>query len=730
MKKSPLICAGLAGGALLCLAGSTRTWLQSEYADFEKGNLKGLSSRSDGRVTLAPTSVERFDSSSAYLWALAQDSKGNLYTGGGPGAKLFRVDAGGGRKVADFPDALEVHAIAVDSKDGVYVGTSPDGKVYKVSSGGKVERFYDPKQKYIWCMAFDRNDNLYIATGDAGEIHRVPPNGKGEVFFKSDETHARSMVFDKDGNLIVGTDPGGLVMRIDSRGEGFVLYEMSKHEITAVAVARDGSIYAAGVGSKQSSSPVSSPSQPPPPATPAAVSATVATGPARASDIPPASSAISSGTRSAAASGSTDVYRIHPGGYAEKVWTGAQDVVYAIAFDARDRVLLGAGNKGSLYRIDTNSLYTSLLRVSSNQITALQTARDGSLFAATGNVGKIYKIGPDMETRGTLESDVFDAAEFSMWGRLMPQGELNGGRISLETRSGNIDRPQKNWSSWSPEIAAPAGGRITSPSARFLQWRATLAATGNHSPELDSVEAAYLPRNIAPKVEEIEITPPNYRYSTSGITPTPSATTSITLPSIGKRPVPASSPSSSDSSANSMQLAKGWIGARWLASDENADTLIYTVEIRGVKETGWKPLKDNLRDRHFSFDSTGLADGEYRLRITASDSPSNATQDALATKKESAPFLIDNTPPRIGALLKDGASVRWKAEDSLNVIRNAEYSIDGGEWMVVDPVTKLSDSLSLDYELKLPGMSAGEHTVAVRVTDDYDNATVQKIVIK
>ncbi|MDQ6665381.1 MAG: hypothetical protein M3Z23_13435 [Acidobacteriota bacterium] len=735
MKTLSKLLAGLAITVPICFAGATRTWVQTDYSDFEKGNLHNLSLRSDGRVTLAPKSVERFDSSSAYLWALARDSKGNLYTGGGPGAKLFRATAAGGQKIADF-DALEVHAIAIDSKDNVFVGTSPDGKVYKVSAGGKSEQFYDPKQKYIWAMAFDRTDNLYIATGDAGEIHRVSPNGKGAVFFKSDETHIRSMIFDRQGNLIAGTDPGGLIIRVDARAEGFVLYEMGKKEITALAVAPDGSIYAAGVGGKQSSSPVSTPSLPVLTPT-SAISVTVAAAPLRPSPSEPTLPAPSSLPRSAPASGSTDVYCIHPGGYPEKMWSGNQDVVYAIAFDAQNRVLLGSGNKGVLYRIDTSSLYTALLRVSSNQITALQSAPDGSLYAATGNVGKIYQFGPALESKGILESDVFDAGGFALWGRAAAQGELNGGSLTIETRSGNLDRPHNNWSAWSAPIvepraksnAEPRGGRIASPPARFLQWRATLtlAAAGSSSPNLDSVEAAYLPRNVAPHIEEIEITAANYHFAPSAVTLTPSSTPSISLPAIGKRPLVSIS---SDTTPSTMQFAKGWTGARWSASDENGDILAYDIEIRGVKESDWKPLKQKTPHRYFSFDSTAFPDGEYRLRITATDAPGNTPAEALETRKESNVFLIDNTPPRITDLRNEGASLHWRAADALSVIKNAEYSIDGGEWTMVDPVTKLSDSLALDYNFAMPALAAGEHTIAVRVMDDYDNASVEKIVIR
>src|SRR3954451_10068257 len=126
-------------------ASQTKTWTQGEFADFEKGVIKNLSVRSDGLLTLAPRSHELYDPATAYLWALAQDSKGNLYAGGGTTAKLYRIPPDGkGKMVADL-GAVEIHAIVVDSKYRVYVSTSPDGKIYRVSSSGKADVFYDPK---------------------------------------------------------------------------------------------------------------------------------------------------------------------------------------------------------------------------------------------------------------------------------------------------------------------------------------------------------------------------------------------------------------------------------------------------------------------------------------------------------------------------------------------------------------------------------------------------------
>jgi hypothetical protein len=728
-----LVCA--ASAALF--ASQTRTWSQGDYSDFEKGAIKNLSVRSDGLLSLAPHSRELMDTSAAYLWALAQDSKGNLYAGGGPGAKLYRIPPGGqGKMLADL-DALGIQALAVDSRDRVYAATSPDGKVYRIAGNAKPEMFYDPKAKYIWSMAFDSKGDLFIGTGDPGEIHRVGADGKGNVFFKTDETHVRSMVVDANDSLIVGTDPGGLVMRIatqgQQQGQGFVLYQMSKPEVTAVAVGRDGAVYAAAVGTKSPSMAASAPvpaAAPPVTVNVTAPGAATPGGAPRPVPPPPPSLGSPSGVN-----GGSEVYRIEANGNPMKVWGNSQDVVYAIAFDGQGRAVLAAGNHGNVYRVESATVYTALLNMPATQITAFQKGRDGQLYAATGNVGKVYEIGPGLEHEGTIESDIFDSSMYSLWGRVSFEAHLNGGQVAIQTRSGNLDQPQKNWSPWSDVVTSPKGGRIGSPPARFVQWKATLTAdSGGRTPELESVDVAYLAKNVEPRVETIEITPGNYKFP-APVPPLVSLSappSTLSLPPIGKSG--GSTPSFSlEGNTPTMSFAKGYIGARWAASDPNGDPLVYTVEIRGEKETEWKLLKDKVAERYISWDSTAFPDGEYRLRITASDSPGNPPADALTARLESEPFTIDNTPPRITGLTaaRNGGKleIRWHAADALSNVTSAEYSLDGGEWTVAAPVTKLSDSPELDYALSLDA-APGEHTIAVRVLDEYENLAAEKVVAR
>jgi len=723
MRLVHVVCALLCV-CTLAIAVETKTWEQGSMEDFDQGTLQHLSLSSDGRLSVAPRLREVYDSSTAVLWAVARDSKGIIYTGGGSlggsRAKLFAIDTRGQGKLLAEMDGIAVQAIAIDRQDRVYAATSPDGKVYRVDASGKADVFYDPKTKYIWALAFTKNGDLYVATGDRGEIHRVTPAGVGSIFFRTEEAHARSMTLDAADNLIVGTEPSGLIMRVTpagSAGQGFVLYQAPKREITAVAVGTDGAIYASGAGNR-TTAPVAAPAAvgaPPTPApqTPAPPGTVQIVGP---SPIPVALPILSS----QAVAGGSEIYRIQTDGYPRRIWSHAQDLVYALAFDAQGRLLAGTGNRGNLYRIDSDYSYTRLLNVEPTQITGLLRAPEGRLYAVTGNIGKVIAVGPELEPSGTFESDVLDAHGFSYWGHIGKQPEASNG-IVFETRSGNVGRAQRNWSAWTPLNQ----GRVSSPPARFLQFRATLNGTA----ELSDVGVAYQMKNVAPVVAQVEITPPNYRFPAPAIQTT-TTNPPLTLPPIQRRPTPSSATSADAGSTPALTWSKGQIGARWLAEDDNGDTLQFKVEIRGVNETAWKLVRDKVREHYLSWDSTAYPDGKYILRVAASDAPANPPDETLSGSRESDPFLIDNTPPEITCCNVSGSSVQFHAKDALTKLSKAEYSVNGGDWVVVEPTTRLTDLAEHDYRVALPNRPPGEVTIAVRVEDEYGNQAVAKTVLK
>lgn len=715
----------------IATAVETKSWVHAGQTDFERGTLENLSLSSDGRITLAPIFREVADPSVAYLWALASDSKGNVYTGGGgPGnssSKLIAVDsAGKSRLLAELP-GLQIQSIAIDKQNRVYAATAPDGKVYRVDADGKFETFYDPKAKYIWALAFNSRGELFVATGDGGEIHKVGADGKGSVFFRTEETHARSLAIDAQDNLIAGTEPGGLILRISPAGDGFVLHQSSKREVTSVAVNNAGVIFAAAVGNKGGppSSGLSIPT-PPPPTNPGPAA------PARPGMPPPLGAPPAPASGATSIAGGSEVYRIGTDNYPQRIWSHSQDVVYAIGFDSSGRAILGTGNKGNIYRIDSDLVSTLLVSASPTQVTAFAAAPQGRLYAASGNVGKVYQLGPESQKSGSYESEPLDARSFSYWGRASYKGEAQPGSIVIETRSGNLDRPQKNWSAWARVNEA---GRVVSPSARFLQYRVNLKLPApGQAPEIREMDLAYMAKNVAPTLEEIDITPANYRFPAPTLSTV--STNTITLRPLGQHNRASGPPISLDSLSASQQMnyAKGNIGVRWSANDLNADDLIYKVEIRGAQEQEWKLLRDKIKERFLHWDSAAFPDGDYVVRVTASDVPDNPPDHALSASIESERFAIDNTAPQITALTGSKAGskiiVRWRASDVRSVVSRAEYSVNGGDWIVVQPTTRLSDAPELQYDLTLDAPGSAERIIAIRVTDEYDNRSVDKVILK
>ena len=136
-----------------------------------------------------------------------------------------------------------------------------------------------------------------------------------EAFFKSDEQHIRSLAWDAKGNLIAGSDGSGLVYRISPQGKGYVLFEAPRREITSVAVAANGTIYAASVGDK-SRNPL-----PPLPVT--------GVGTVTFTVVQPGS--LQAVNASTSAPEGTEIYALNEGQAPRKIWSGKEEIVYAMA---------------------------------------------------------------------------------------------------------------------------------------------------------------------------------------------------------------------------------------------------------------------------------------------------------------------------------------------------------------------------------------------------------------
>ncbi len=746
----------LAAGPVL--AEHTRWWRQSSFEDFDKGTAKGVALRSDGKLFLAPHFAEFADANLAYLLALRADSKGNLYAAGGSNAKVLRLDASGKATTVFESSELAAQALAVDAAGNLFVGTSPDGKVYKVTPAGQSSVFFEPKTKYIWDLTVDKDGTVYVATGDTGKIFSVAPDGKGQVFYSGEETHIRTLAIDSSGNILAGTEPSGLVLRISKAGDprrAFVLFETAKKEITALLQDSSGNLYVAAVGEKTPQLP----GMPRPPITEPGAAGNfnfAMGGTANPLQQPQGNPFAPIPTVT-----SSSVYRIASDGSPEDLWSSRDDLVYALGLGPNGKLLLGTGNQGAVLELEGNHIFSRLVRTASGQVTSLASGPGGKLFLAAANPGKILTLGPDSEPEGSYESQPFDAHLFTRWGRLQWWGQNAaplksgaGARIEFYTRSGNTSDPGNNWSPWAGPYSNSAGEKIESPSARFVQWKLVLrGGTAGAAPELDWVSAAYLPKNVPPEVTGIAIQNTGIRVQGISVSGQGGASQTPVQVRMPQPPAATSSISSAFASAAAAGAAsaattprfdavpqgftqKGYQSVVWTAEDPNDDQLEFSIYFRGENETTWKLLKDKLDARYYTWDTTAMPDGAYYLKIVASDAPTNPNGEGLSSARESDRFEVDNTPPAIGQLTAEiaggagGVRVRFQASDPASSIARAQYSLDAEDWNLVFPSGGLSDAPRENYDFQLQKIAPGEHTVTIRVYDQFENVTSAKATVR
>jgi hypothetical protein len=798
-RLSALAVAGMALASLCASAQGTHLWTQSRLEEFEKGTPQGVALTSDGHLREGPSLTELATTPSTYAWSVTVNKAGTAYVGTASPATVLRIAPDGKPFTLFETKDLSVQVVRLGPDGLLYAATLPSGKVFRLkpdatakqdeasatvvfdaaklddasadagtatgkSADGKdlgkasdskasdvkpaADKVKSPekpaaKSHYIWEMTFDATGRLYIATGGPGAIYRVDvskPGAKPEAFFKSDEQHIRSLAWDAQGNLIAGTDGSGLVYRISPQGKGYVLFEAPRREITAVAVSVNGTIYTASVGDKSRN-----------PLPPLNVQ-----GPgmgAMVTFMQPGS--MQAANTSASVSEGSEIYALAEGQAPRKFWSGKDDIVYALAAQAEGLLVL-TGNRGRIFRIADDGSYADIAHLTAQQGLSLAVAQNAkgqpeSLLIGTGNTGKLFTLGPTAD-KHEYASDVLDAGALARFGRVEVQpGSAN---YELLTRTGNVEQPARGrngesradwgWSDWQPL----RDGVVASPAGRFLQWKTVLRPNGN----LGGVGVNYLPVNAAPVVDELVVVPGarwNGQNQPAG-QPTPvNIAFPTAIPNVG--PNAGQNPSQNpginhDAGTNApLQAAKDRyaITVRWAAHDDNGDELTYSLYLRGDGESVWRVLKDNLREKAYSFDATLIPDGGYQVKVVASDAPSHTPGDALTGDKISVRFEVDTTPPVVSALhaLKEDCKhspcvkqfrVVFDAEDAFSPIARAEYSLDAGPWQYIEPVGRISDSKREHYDILIPvpaETKIAEHLIAVRVYDRHENVGVAKTVI-
>jgi hypothetical protein len=274
-----------------------------------------------------------------------------------------------------------------------------------------------------------------------------------------------------------------------------------------------------------------------------------------------------------------------------------------------------------------------------------------------------------------------------------------------------------------------------------LQWRASFkggsgTALGAQAELLDQVQIAYLQQNLRPLVTGIDVLPygmelqkqPSLAASGLGlIAPvTSSDGRSLNAPrerGKDRQPLPPR-----------QSLQPGAQSFTWKASDDNEDSLEYFLYFKGEEESDWKLLEKKLADTFYTLNTASLPDGTYRLKVVASDEPSNPYDKYLIGELISKPFIIANASPQIemGGNKVNGKRVeaQFRARVSAGRIATAEFSIDGGEWHLISPVDGIADSVLEEYRIVTPELPIGEHLIGIRASDRDGNTGTSRLLVK
>jgi hypothetical protein len=736
--------------ATLAFGATTATWEMNSYNDFLKGKFSNVALSRDGRLSLAPKLDSIFSSDQPEIWTLANAPDGAVYIGTGHRGRVYKVDQGGRASLVWSSEQPEVFALAVDGRGTVFAGTSPDGKVYRIENG-KAQEFFAPGCRYIWSLAVGPDGSLYVGTGDQGKIFRVRSDGKSEVYFDSGQTHITSLALDPQGRLLAGSEPNGILYRLTGPNKAFVLYDANLPEIRSIVPVADGTVYIAALGgstSKRSGTLYGTGTGTGGPVVSApATSVTVTDSNAQSGpeikppkpEQPKATANVTSTVQPVQAAAGFDVsgvdksaiYRILPDNTVETVWSSKEENVYDIAA-VENRILFSTDLQGRIYRLTPDRKATLLAQTGESEATRLMIAQSG-LLAATGNMGKLYRLTGNSAPDGYFESPVHDSTTVARWGRLSWRGDLpQGTQIAFRTRTGNSARPDSTWSDWSAPITSPTQAAITSPNARYIQWRVELRSSNGNTPALDSVTAAYLPQNTPPVVRSISVSSqPNAAAQKAAAAVSAAASTafSITVTDSGEATAAAGTPTQTLNRGAGQQTQ-----ISWQADDPDGDRLVYSVYFRGEDEREWKLLRSNLFENTLNLDAEVLADGRYYFRVVASDRPSNPQPQARENDLISAPVLIDNTPPLIRVTSSRRAESSFEltidASDQTSTLRRCEYSIDAGPWSPVEASDGVTDSAAETFHIQIDNLRAGEHLIVIRVYDAAGNAGLAKIVTR
>ncbi len=661
-----LLGAALLGTGAVARAGVGDRFALDAASDFAKGELEGAAVRSDGALVVGADLQRIALPEGSAAWCAVRGPGGVLYVGA-EGGRIYRLRSGRLEPFAETGQML-VASLALGPGGRLYAGTLPEGRIYVVEGKDKVRQLARLEGvEAVWGLHWDgRGRRLIAATGPEGKLLAVDPRGRSEVLLDAEARHLLSMAADRDGTLYVGGSDGAMLWRVrGARVE--VAFDFPGDEVTALAV-REGRLLAA-VSEFQGEGP--------PAAAAAAASHRPVPGPqrSRAAQRP--------------RPGKGALWRLLPDGRAEKLFASDEAHPSAVAFGPGG-YYVALAKDGRVVRVAEDRTVATWAKLADRLVRAMRLSEQGGWLLSADDAA-VHLVRAPRAGRAVWRSEPLDAGSVARWGRIDWRAR---GRVRLSTRSGPTEEPDASWSDWSAPLGAP--GLVRSPAARFLQVRVELLEP-QRAPVLHALHVHYRPLNRGPSVRAVRAERKKNGDEERG----------------------ASAPSAV-------------LRLRWTAEDPDGDRLRFRLAYRREGWRRWRPMFPEtqvLHEAKYAWDTSGLPDGYYEVRVEASDERDNAPAETRRAVAFSEPLLVDNHAPRFVSVGVQGGALRGRVRDAMGPIARLEVALDGGPWRAILPEDGLLDAAEERFAVPLGDLSlpAGPHVLAVRATDAAGHAVVAEV---
>ena len=654
------------------LAVGTRFFELDSSEDFTTTESRGVAVTSDGRVREGLTLGSLALGDGVVALASLSDARGRVLVGTAPQGKLLRID---GAVVTPLAETKEL-AIAsmVRGGDDVYLGTMPNGLIFRLRGDG-LELFSTLEgADHVWALAYDSvTKTLFAGTGPDGKIFKIDAAGKSVVYTDLDEPHVTSLARSEAGRLVAGTTgQHAWVMEIGPEGKAVFVAELPGKEVKSLAFAPTGELFA--IANDYSELPD----------VPKRVAGTDRTPPNAATYPRPKA-------------GKGALLRIDAEGRAEKLLSHADTQYTSIYVQTASKVFVGTGNDGRLFSVDDVHRTELLADVDARGIMQIDPT-PGRGFLLTSDAAFLRRFEPPTATDGIWASKVLDAGSRAHLGQFAVEAK---GAVEISFRTGPTAVPDARWGEWSNWSAKRAVPNVATN--RYLQARARGFANGA---ELSLLRIAFVPENQRALILEATAAPRN----------------AGTRSKEGLIIAPTEAPKHD-----------AIVKLSWRVENPDADALRYRVSFRREAETLWRDIFDEdtaFTKTETEWDTSGLVEGRYVVRVEASDEHANGPGRARKHALETDAFTIDNAPPRFLLAAIEGDKLRCRVVDTQGPVARFEIALDGkSKWTSIDPSDGVFDDTDESFEINLSrlGLAAGRHLVTLRAYDRAGNVVVSEL---